>query len=98
MKRKILTRVNVILGAVSMVLAGCHSGKKAAQNTPPRPMLKYGVPTEVRAMYGVPADVLAPVDSTAAPKDTVAVPEEKPARPRDREILVKYGVPGSFNQ
>lgn len=88
-----------------MVLAGCHSGKKAAQNTPPRPMLKYGVPTEVRAMYGVPADVLAPVDTMAAPKDTmaaprdtVAAPEEKPARPRDREILVKYGVPGSFNQ
>ena len=89
--------MNVLLGAMSVGLVGCHTGKNTTKATQ-RPMLKYGVPTEVRAMYGVPADVLAPVDTMAAPKDTVAVPEEKPARPRDREILVKYGVPGSFNQ
>lgn len=94
MKKQFLIRVNIILGALSLLLAGCHSSKKAAQSTPPRPMLKYGVPTEVVAMYGVTleADTLK-ADTTAVPQDTVAEPQQ---RPRDREILVKYGVPGMY--
>ncbi len=87
MKKQFLNRVNIILGALSLMLAGCHTTKKVAQDTPPRPMLKYGVPTEVVAMYGVNIEA----DTLAAPADTVAKPQK---RPIDHEILVKYGVPG----
>lgn len=99
MKKKFLNRMNIMLGAVSLTLAGCHSSKQAATDSTSRPMLKYGVPAEVIDMYGVPMPeecVIPEVpptqeDTTAAPEPTI---EPKPG---DHEIIVtKYGIPPSF--
>lgn len=92
MKKRVLTRLNIVLGTLSLLLAGCHTSKKVTQDGTPPPLLKYGIPPEVRAMYGVPTPDM-PADTLAAPADTVVMPQ-KPVRPKDREpILVKYGVP-----
>lgn len=99
MNKKVLFRINVLLGVLSLWLAGCHSSKSAASKQPPRPMLKYGVP-EVRAMYGVATPEIQPADTAAAPQapaDTVVMPEPKPAPESGHEvIMVKYGVPGMY--
>jgi hypothetical protein len=97
MRKRFLNRMNVLLGAVSLTLAGCHSSKQAVPEATPRPMLKYGVPAEVIALYGVqlpenyeiPEVPKEPADSTAV--DTVAPKSE------EQEIIVtKYGIPASF--
>ena len=94
MNRKFLFRINVLLGVVSLWLAGCHSSKSATKEGPARPMLKYGVP-EVRAMYGVATPEAQPADTLSAPADTVVMPEPRQVPPSEREIIVvKYGVPG----
>ena len=99
MNKKVLFRINVLLGVMSLWLAGCHSSKSATSKQPPRPMLKYGVP-EVRAMYGVATPEIQPVDTATVPEtpaDTVVMPEPKPAPgPGHEVIVVKYGVPGMF--
>ena len=90
MNKKVLVRINVLLGVVSLWLAGCHSSKATVKEEPRRPMMKYGTP-EVRAMYGV-AMPDEPVDTLSAPADTLVMEEpQKPQRPD--AILVKYGVP-----
>ena len=70
MKKRFLHSVNILLGIASMALAGCHTKQVAVaeQESAPRPMLKYGVPSEVRAMYGVPSPVVEQ-DTVPAPKD-----------------------------
>lgn len=94
MNKRVLVRINVLLGVVSLWLAGCHSSKSAASKEPPRPMLKYGVP-EMRAMYGVPTPEAQPADTASMPADTVVMPEPQQAPPSGREVIVvKYGVPG----
>ena len=85
MNKKLLFRINVLLGVVSLWLAGCHSSKSTPKE-PERPMMKYGVP-EVRALYGV----VWP----DAPQDTTVMEETKPVDEREI-IVVKYGVPGMF--
>ena len=102
MKKRFLHRVNIVLGALSLTLAGCHSNKAVVQDGAPRPMLKYGIPPEIRAMYGVqvdynPADFQLPTDTVAAP-DTIAAPNPVPAeQPKQDEIIMtKYGIPGAF--
>lgn len=96
MKKRFLHRMNFVLGALSLTLAGCHSSKQVVQENSPLPMLKYGVPAEVIAMYGVNynpqwSDEYLPSDTVAAP-DTV--PVQKPERPEI--IMTKYGIPGTF--
>ena len=107
MKKRFLNSVNVVLGALSVGLVGCHTGKKATTDNGPRPqMMKYGVPTEVIAMYGVPVDLveegLTPMSDTI-PSDTTVAPAPAPVQieeptpapepdPRDRP-MTKYGIP-----
>lgn len=92
MKRKILSRINVILGTVSLALAGCHTQKSATSND-------YGVV----ALYGVQVEDYQPVvvDGTenAAPADSIKpIPQKKDSATiedmprRDPQIMVKYGV------
>lgn len=102
MRKHILSTLNVLLGAMSLGLVGCHTGKNATKENP-RPMMKYGVPTEQRvvAMYGVPVDrnedAFLPADTTAV-QDTIVAPEpeEKPTPKPEQRPIVKYGVPNSF--
>ena len=93
MNKRFLIRINVLLGVLSLWLAGCHSSKATVKEEPRRPMMKYGTP-EVRAMYGVASPEMQPADTTVAPADTVVMPQQAPERPqRPDAVLVKYGVP-----
>ncbi len=79
MKKEVLLRVNALLGALSVALAGCHVQKKAAESQPQEeeektPVIEVKEP-EVRVLYGVPVDVYREEE----PDTTI--------------IMVKYGVP-----
>ena len=55
MSKRAIHFFNILLGIISLTLAGCHTSKNVGPKTPPKPMLKYGVPSaEIRAKYGVP--------------------------------------------
>ena len=57
MKKEILLRVNALLGALSVALAGCHVQKKAAESQPQEeektPVIEVKEP---EVLYGVPVD------------------------------------------
>ena len=91
--------MNVLLGAMSVGLVGCHVGKNST-NPAQRPMLLYGVPTErMMAKYGVP---VRPVEELQLPADTTAipepqeVPEQTPAPKPEMRPVVKYGIPNNL--
>lgn len=56
MKKRFLLRMNVVLGALSMLFAGCHSQKnvtKTETDSPNQPKVEQTEP-EVVEMYAVP--------------------------------------------
>ena len=63
MKKKFLRNLNLLLGAASVALAGCHTQKKAVEPTPApetdKPVVEQPKnPDEpVVCLYGVPAEV-----------------------------------------
>ena len=90
--------MNVLLGAMSVSLVGCHTGKNATKDNTPRPqMMKYGVPTEVKAMYGVPTniqdDIEIPADTAVVDTIEAPTPEKMPKPRQEERPVVKYGVP-----
>ena len=92
MKKKFLTRMNVVLGALSLGLAGCGSCKKAATSDDgPRVPRKYGVPEEVivEEKYGIPPYLDEPIDEPVQAPDTVIAPPEP--------IPVVYGPPPGWD-
>jgi len=94
MKKRFLQSINLLLGIVSMTLAGCHTHKNVATQEVPRPMLKYGVPpAEVRAMYGVPSPE---VEQQIEPQAPDTVPELK--TDSVPQVICLYGVPPVLNQ
>ncbi len=87
--KKLLVKINVLLGIASMALAGCHSQKAATktetESADQPKQEEVAEDPKVICMYGVPASLQ--VDSTA----TQAQQEEEkdpPVRP-----MLKYGVP-----
>ena len=92
MKRKILSKINVLLGTISLALAGCHTQKSATNG-------EYGVV----ALYGVQVDDYRPVvtvqaENTAKADSVKPVPQlPDTAQARDKphrnpQIMAKYGV------
>ena len=63
MSKKFLFRINALLGALSLLLAGCHVQKKAAENQPqeeestPPVEVREPIP-EIRPLYGVPEPIM----------------------------------------
>ena len=61
MSKKFLFRINALLGALSLLLAGCHVQKKAAETQPQEeesttPVeVREPIP-EIRPLYGVPVE------------------------------------------
>lgn len=57
MRMRFLIRTNVLLGMLSIMLAGCHVQKKAAESQPQEeetpPSVEVREP-EIRVLYGVP--------------------------------------------
>ena len=98
MKKKILPIVNLLLGAASITLAGCHTQKAAKAEEPAAQEVRQG---KVRVKYGVPPEVRERIEAERAaqdtvPADTIVLPAhqlEDPAPvPADRPIVM-YGVP-----
>lgn len=88
MKKFFLTHLNVALGTLSLLLAGCHSQKKVS-----------GSENSVMALYGVTIEDYRPIpeDSTASDNNirqpSIPFPDSTNSRPRQEpQIMVKYGV------
>lgn len=87
MKRKFLTRINVILGTLSLALAGCHTQKNATASD------------GVMALYGITVEEYRPVEDTPAkttadsvkplPTDSGSIKDMPRQEP---QIMAKYGV------
>lgn len=98
---RFLSRINLLLGSLSLLLAGCHTPKHASKSD------------AIMVLYGVGLEDYAPVSDITTPEsdaDTVEAPipsrenaseaplksdtVEAPLTPRgDRpSIMVKYGV------
>ena len=91
MKKKFLNGINIMLGAMSIGLAGCHVSKQAASvsesSMGPK---KYGPPSNVvRPMYGVPVTEPLSQDTVSTP-----APSPQPVPVPDEPVVCKYGVPG----
>ena len=77
---KVLFKMNVVLGSLSLLLAGCHTQKRAAQ--PAEPQSDQPVIEEPSPVVDEPAPPLEPVVCK------YGVPPETYERP-----MRKYGVP-----
>ena len=96
MKHRLLFKWNMLLGSLSLFLAGCGSTQKAG-----KPMSSEH---QIMALYGVPIEQFEPLSTNEA--DTIGDrPVQAPEAPsddnmqsdttvrRDPQIMVKYGVP-----
>lgn len=85
MKKRFLKRCNLMLGALSMLLAGCHSPKHAVKpnmNDPEPPVTQQN-DNDVIELYGVPN-----ADYEEIPVAKYGVPNAEYEIP-----MLKYGVP-----
>ena len=95
MRYRLLSKWNMLLGSLSLLLAGCGSTQKAA-----KPMSSEH---QIMALYGVPVEQFQPLPANEA--DTIGsgldsnseTPIENVQNDttiqRDPHIMVKYGVP-----
>lgn len=95
MRYRLLSKWNMLLGSLSLLLAGCGSTQKAA-----KPMSSEN---QIMALYGVPVEQFQPLPANEA--DTIGngldLNSEAPIEnvqndttiQRDPHIMVKYGVP-----
>ena len=102
MKKKFLTKANVLLGAMSLILAGCHTQKKVAESSTaetPEPQEQETVEGKVVCLYGVPPRVYEEQRAQEEQKlqeqekqqqDTLSVDTTASEQPRP---MLKYGVP-----
>ena len=95
MKHRLLSKWNMLLGSLSLFLAGCGSTQKAG-----KPMSSE---YQIMALYGVPVEQFEPLPANEADTigDTPSPAQEVPAEElqndtviqRNPHIMVKYGVP-----
>ena len=93
MKKRILNKLNVLLGMLSFGLAGCHTCRKPVETLygPPVMAKKYGPPPEVVEKYGVPSELLdEPIDEEPVPEEPTI---EEPPVTSEPILKPKYGVP-----
>lgn len=96
MKHRFLSKWNMLLGSLSLFLAGCGSTQKAGKPMSPE--------HQIMALYGVPIEQFEPLPANEA--DTITDrPAQAPEAPsddntqndttvrRDPQTMVKYGVP-----
>jgi hypothetical protein len=87
MRKRILAKINLLLGAVSLSLAGCHTTSKA-----PAPV-KYG-PFNEPKKYGPPVEVVRAPEEEAPIEEPPAPPASPQFIPQQEEpVVCKYGVP-----
>ena len=97
MRKKFLRRVNVLLGIVSLSLAGCHTQKNAAQTQPAEPEASPAQAVgggEVICMYGIPAEVYEEQRAKEeAQRRRDSLQNDTTAQEAPERIMMKYGVP-----
>ena len=84
MKKKALTFINLILGVLATIFAGCHAQKKVAPE--PEPVCMYAGPGQM-------GELTVRQDSTMQSETVVAEDEiqSQEVSPSDRPQPVKYG-------
>lgn len=96
MKHRFLSKWNMLLGSLSLLLAGCGSTQKTG-----KPM---SLEHRIMVLYGVPMEQFQPLPTNEADTigDSSAQAPEAPSEndiqndttiQRDPQIMVKYGVP-----
>ena len=92
MRYRFLSKWNMLLGSLSLLLAGCGSTQKAGKS--------IASEHQVMALYGVPVERFEPLPANEAdtiggsPSEaTVPEVEQDTAIQRAPQIMVKYGVP-----
>ena len=95
MRYRFLSKWNMLLGSLSLLLAGCGSTQKAG-----KPMSSEH---QIMALYGVPVERFEPLPANEAdtiggspsevPEARVPEVEQETAIQRAPQIMVKYGVP-----
>lgn len=102
MKKTFLIRANMLLGALSLLLAGCHTTKKAAAKSAPEAPEQQAVGVaedRVICMYGIPAAVYE--EQRKEEEERMREQERQRADSlradsvgsRPDRVMLKYGVP-----
>lgn len=86
MRYRILKKWNAILGALSLLLAGCASSQKIAK--------QRAYTESIMCLYGIPVEQYEKNDTT---QDTIPTPKDSPKKVdsliAEPQIQVKYGIP-----
>ena len=95
MKHRFLFKWNMLLGSLSLLLAGCGSTQKAGK--------PISSEHQIMALYGVPVEQFEPLPANEAdtiggsPSEALEAPaadvEQDTTIQRAPQIMVKYGVP-----
>jgi len=103
MRKTFLIRANVLLGTLSLLLAGCHTTKKAAasQSEAPAKQDEVGVANDrIVCMYGVPPQVYeqqrAKEEEEMRRQEQLrqdSLKNDSTATTRHDRVMLKYGVP-----
>ena len=95
MRHRFLSKWNMLLGSLSLLLAGCGSTQKAGKpmSSEHQIMALYGVPVE--QFQPLPANEADTIGSSPSEVTEATVPEveQDTAIQRAPQIMVKYGVP-----
>ncbi|MBQ1742060.1 MAG: hypothetical protein II045_03085 [Oscillospiraceae bacterium] len=88
MNKRFLKAVNVLLGAASVALVGCHTQKNIQDKDHQRPVIvKYGSP----AIFA--PTVPSQATDSVAPQATDSIQPADMPRHNEGRVMVKYGVP-----
>ena len=95
MRYRFLSKWNMLLGSLSLLLAGCGSTQKAGKpmSSEHQIMALYGVPVE--QFQPLPANEADTIGSSPSEVTEATVPEveQDTVIQRAPQIMVKYGVP-----
>lgn len=102
MKKRFLTSMNVVLGTLSVALAGCGSAKKAVSSpVEEAPAKKYGPPhEEIVEKYGIPPYLLEEPEEegTPAPDKNSSSKKIAPVFQEPEPPSTLYGPPPGWDE
>lgn len=103
MKKHFLLRANVLLGTLSLLLAGCHTTKKAAEASAPEsadePKPQAVKDAQVICMYGVPPQIYEQQRQKEEEEARQMEQQRRDSLSNDsvgynpERVMLKYGVP-----
>ena len=93
MKHRLLSKCNMLLSSLALLLAGCGTTQKGAQSMKfeQHIMALYGVPME--QYQKIPTQEADSTNNTSAPQAPEETIENDSTAQERPQIMVKYGVP-----